>query len=137
MPTCGLGLAESERALPGILTLIEGLLAELSLSAEEIIIRMTGCPNGCARPYLAEIGFVGRAPGKYSLYLGGNAGTTRLNQEYRASVKVDEIVPVLRPLLTRWKNERTGGERLGDFCARVIWPEQKIALVTPATPATN
>jgi sulfite reductase (NADPH) hemoprotein beta-component len=137
MPTCGLGLAESERALPGILTLIEGLLAELSLSAEEIIIRMTGCPNGCARPYLAEIGFVGRAPGKYSLYLGGNAGTTRLNQEYRASVKVDEIVPVLRPLLTRWKNDRTGGERLGDFCARVIWPEQKIALVTPATPASN
>ncbi len=123
MPTCGLGLAESERALPGILDRIEVLLAELELRDEEIIIRMTGCPNGCARPYLAEIGFVGRAPGKYNLYLGGNAGSTQLNREYRASVKVEEIIPVLRPVLTRWKNERLPGERLGDFCARVVWPE--------------
>jgi len=138
MPTCGLGLAESERALPGILGHIEGLLAELGLSDEEIIIRMTGCPNGCARPYLAEIGFVGRAPGKYNLYLGGNAGTTRLNQEYRASVKVDEIIPVLRPVLARWKNERLPGERFGDFCSRCVLPEQiQAGAAQDAAPAPN
>lgn len=124
MPTCGLGLAESERALPGILDNLEGLLAELGLGDEEIIIRMTGCPNGCARPYMAEIGFVGKAPGKYNLYLGGNAGTTRLNREYRASVKTEDILKELRPPLTRWKNERRPGERFGDFCSRIVLPEQ-------------
>lgn len=124
LPTCGLGLAESERYLPGLLDKIEGLLAELGLADEEIIIRMTGCPNGCARPYMAEIGFVGKAPGKYNLYLGGNAGTTRLNREYRAGVKADDILGELRPPLTRWKHERRPGERFGDFCSRIVWPEQ-------------
>lgn len=124
LPTCGLGLAESERYLPGLLEKIEGLLAELGLADEEIIIRMTGCPNGCARPYMAEIGFVGKAPGKYNLYLGGNAGTTRLNREYRASVKADDILNELRPPLTRWKHERRPGERFGDFCSRIVLPEQ-------------
>jgi sulfite reductase (NADPH) hemoprotein beta-component len=127
MPTCGLGLAESERYLPDLLAKIEGLLAELGLADEEIIIRMTGCPNGCARPYMAEIGFVGKAPGKYNLYLGGNAGTTRLNREYRASVKSDDILNELRPPLTRWKNERLPGERFGDFCSRIVLPEQSQA----------
>jgi sulfite reductase (NADPH) hemoprotein beta-component len=124
LPTCGLGLAESERAFPGILDRLEGLLAELGLAGEEIIIRMTGCPNGCARPYMAEIGFVGKAPNKYNLYLGGNAGTTRLNREYRASVKSEDILNELRPPLTRWKNERLPGERFGDFCSRIVLPEQ-------------
>lgn len=135
MPTCGLGLAESERALPGILDRIEGLLAELGVSDEEIIIRMTGCPNGCARPYMAEIGFVGRAPGKYVLAFGGNEGCTRLNREYRASVKTEDIITELRPVLTRWKNERISGERFGDFAARVIWPEQ--AAAAAAAPAVQ
>ena len=121
MPTCGLGLAESERALPGILDQIEAVLAELELSDEEIIIRMTGCPNGCARPYMAEIGFVGRAPGKYSLSFGGNAGTTRLNRVYQAGPsRTEEIIPVLRPVLARWKNERLPGERFGDLCSRIV-----------------
>jgi len=124
LPTCGLGLAESERFLPGLLEKIEGLLAELGLVDEEIIIRMTGCPNGCARPYMAEIGLVGKAPGKYNLYLGGNAGTTRLNREYRASVKAEDILHELRPPLVRWKNERLPGERFGDFCSRIVLPEQ-------------
>ena len=124
LPTCGLALAESERVFPGVLEKIEGLLTELGLSDEEIIIRMTGCPNGCARPYMAEIGFVGKAPGKYNLYLGGNAGTTRLNREYRASVKAEEIINVLRPPLTRWKHERLLGERFGDFCSRLVLSEQ-------------
>ncbi|MDI1320711.1 MAG: NADPH-dependent assimilatory sulfite reductase hemoprotein subunit [bacterium] len=137
MPTCGLGLAESERALPGILDSLETVLAELGLSDEEIIIRMTGCPNGCARPYMAEIGFVGKAPGKYNLYLGGNAGTTRLNREYRASVKTEDLSKELRPLLTRWKNERRSGERFGDFCSRTVLPEQiPVGAAGDAAPTT-
>jgi len=136
MPTCGLGLAESERYLPALLERLEGLLAELGLADEEIIIRMTGCPNGCARPYMAEIGFVGKAPGKYNLYLGGNAGTTRLNREYRASVKAEDILHELRPPLTRWKNERLPGERFGDFCSRIVLPEQsKAGAAGDAAPA--
>ena len=121
MPTCGLALAESERALPDILGRIEGLLGELGLASEEIVIRMTGCPNGCARPYMAEIGFVGRAPNKYQLYLGGNEASTRLNRLYKENVKTDDIVNELRPVLSRFKQERTGAERFGDFCARTLW----------------
>jgi sulfite reductase (NADPH) hemoprotein beta-component len=133
LPTCGLALAESERVLPGMIDRLEGLLGELGLGDEEIIVRMTGCPNGCARPYMAEIGLVGRAPGKYNLYLGGNEGSTRLNQEYRPSVKADELLNELRPLLTRWKNERLFGERFGDFCTRIVLPER--AALAPAIAA--
>jgi sulfite reductase (NADPH) hemoprotein beta-component len=123
LPTCGLSLAESERAIPEILGRIEKLLAEVGIPNEEIIIRMTGCPNGCARPYAAEIGFVGRAPGKYALFLGGNEASTRLNWVYRETVKNEEIVNELRPLLTRFVQQRNGSERFGDFCQRVIKPE--------------
>src|SRR5207249_2935986 len=82
LPTCGLALAESERAMPGIITRIESLLAELGLQQEELIVWMTGCPNGCARPYMAEIAFVGKGPNKYQIYLGGNEPSTRLNRLY-------------------------------------------------------
>jgi len=120
LPTCGLALAESERVFPGVLDQLEALLGELGLGDEEIVVRMTGCPNGCARPYIAEIGLVGRAPGKYNLYLGGGEGSTRLNREYRASVRLEEVIDELRPLLRRWKDERHPGERFGDFCTRVV-----------------
>lgn len=123
LPTCGLGLAESERMLPGLIDRIEKLGGELGLGGEEIIIRSTGCPNGCARPYMAEIAFVGKAPGRYQLWLGGNAAGTRLNRVYKDTVKDAEIEAELRPLFTRWKNERQPGERFGDFAARVLWPE--------------
>ncbi|HVV70801.1 MAG TPA: NADPH-dependent assimilatory sulfite reductase hemoprotein subunit, partial [Verrucomicrobiae bacterium] len=123
LPTCGLALAESERTLPGVLTRIEELLGELGLADEELIVRMTGCPNGCARPYLAEIAFVGKAPNKYQVYLGGNEGSTRLNRLYKDSVKGEELIPELRSLLTRFREQRLKGERFGDFCARVIWKE--------------
>lgn len=123
LPTCGLSLAESERVLPEILTRVEQLLAESGLENEELVVRMTGCPNGCARPYLAEIGFVGKAPNKYQLYLGGNEASTRLNWLFKDSVKNEEIVNELRPLLTRYKAERQPGERFGDFCERVIRKE--------------
>ncbi len=125
LPTCGLGLAESERYLPGLITRIEALLAELGLGNEEIVIRMTGCPNGCARPYMAEIGFVGKAPGRYQIYLGGNEASTRLNRLSKDNVKEAEIVNELRPLFTRFKQERAGKERFGDWVERVVWKEQQ------------
>jgi sulfite reductase (NADPH) hemoprotein beta-component len=123
LPTCGLALAESERVLPDILSRVESLLVELSLQDEELIVRMTGCPNGCARPYMAEIAFVGKSPNKYQLYLGGNEGSTRLNRLYKDSVKGEELIPELRTLLARFKAERNASERFGDFCDRVILNE--------------
>ena len=127
LPTCGLALAESERFFPGLLDRLEGALGQLGLQEEDLIIRMTGCPNGCARPYMAEIGFVGRAPNKYNILLGGGGDLQRLNRDYRSSVKGEDLVTELLPVLTRWKNERIGHERFGDFVARVIWPEQDAA----------
>jgi sulfite reductase (NADPH) hemoprotein beta-component len=141
LPTCGLALAESERMLPGLIDRIEKLGTEVGLGGEEIIIRSTGCPNGCARPYMAEIAFVGKAPGRYQLWFGGNAAGTRLNRIYKDTVKEADVENELRPVLTRWKNERQPGERFGDFAARVIWPEltaaaaAAAAATTPATPA--
>jgi sulfite reductase (NADPH) hemoprotein beta-component len=132
LPTCGLSLAESERAMPGVITRIEELLAEVGLANEEIVVRMTGCPNGCARPYMAEIAFVGRAPNKYQLYLGGNVESTRLNRLYKESVKGDDIISELRPLLVRYKQERTQGERFGDWVERVLWKETTAPAVAAA-----
>jgi sulfite reductase (NADPH) hemoprotein beta-component len=124
LPTCGLGLAESERYLPELITRLEGLLAEVGLGGQEITIRMTGCPNGCARPYMAEIGFVGKAPGRYQLWLGGNEASTRLNRLYRDMVKDPDIIGELRPLFTRYAQKRLAGERFGDWVARALWPDQ-------------
>jgi sulfite reductase (NADPH) hemoprotein beta-component len=124
LPTCGLALGESERIMPEVLGRIEGVLAELGLADEEIIIRMTGCPNGCARPFTAELALVGRAPGKYQLYVGGNQAGTRLAELFRQSVKSDDIANELRPWLSRFARERLGAERFGDFCQRVLLREQ-------------
>jgi sulfite reductase (NADPH) hemoprotein beta-component len=121
LPTCGLALAESERALPGIITRLEDLLAELGLEQEELIVRMTGCPNGCARPYVAEIALVGKGPNKYQIYLGGNEPSTRMNRVYKDSVKGEDLITELRPLFVRFREDRLPGERFGDFCARLIW----------------
>jgi sulfite reductase (NADPH) hemoprotein beta-component len=130
LPTCGLALAESERVMPDILGRIEQLLAETGLKDEEIIIRMTGCPNGCARPFMSEIGFVGKSPNKYQLYLGGNQGSTRLNRLYKESVKTEDITNELRPVLQRFASERVGSERFGDFCDRVILKEAVVPVPT-------
>jgi sulfite reductase (NADPH) hemoprotein beta-component len=118
LPTCGLALAESERMLPALIDRVEQLCAEVGLAGEEIIIRSTGCPNGCARPYMAEIAFVGKAPNKYQIYLGGSENGTRLNRLYKDSVKGDDILNELRPVLSRFVKERTPGERFGDWCHR-------------------
>jgi sulfite reductase (NADPH) hemoprotein beta-component len=134
LPTCGLALAESERTMPEVLDRIEALLAELGLSEEEIIIRMTGCPNGCARPFTAELALVGRAPGKYQLYVGGNQAGTRLGQLFRQSVKSDDIANELRPWFSRFARERLGAERFGDYCQRVLLQEQPTAAASDEKP---
>jgi sulfite reductase (NADPH) hemoprotein beta-component len=123
LPTCGLALAESERILPDLLARIEQLLGEVGLADEEIVVRITGCPNGCARSSMAELGFIGKGPGKYQIYVGGNASSTRLNRLFRESVKNEEIVGELRPVFARFASERLGAERFGDFCERVLWKE--------------
>ncbi len=125
LPTCGLGLAESERYLPGLLDRLEKLCGEVGLAGEEIIIRSTGCPNGCARPYMAEIAFVGKAPGRYQVWLGGNTAGNRLNRVWKDVIKDADIENELRPLLIRFAAERTAGERFGDWCDRVFLNEQK------------
>ena len=127
LPTCGLALAESERMLPGLVDRIEKLCAEVGLAGEEIIIRSTGCPNGCARPYMAEIAFVGKAPGRYQVWLGGDLAGTRLNRIWKDMVKDPDIENELRPLLARFAKERNSGERFGDWCSRVLFQEQPAA----------
>jgi sulfite reductase (NADPH) hemoprotein beta-component len=118
LPTCGLALAESERFLPDLVTQLEGEIEAAGLRDDAIIIRMTGCPNGCGRPYLAEIAFVGRAPGKYHVYLGAAFNGSRLNALYRPSVPADELAPLIRPLLRQYATSRLPGERFGDFAVR-------------------
>ena len=118
LPTCGLSLAEAERYLPDLLTELEEVIEENGLRHDAITIRMTGCPNGCARPYIAEIAFVGRAPGKYNVYLGGGFAGQRLGKLYRESVRSEDIKPLLAPIIARYARERTPGERFGDFCIR-------------------
>jgi len=118
LPTCGLALAESERYLPTLVDELETVLDEAGLRDDEISIRMTGCPNGCARPYLAEIGLVGKAPNKYQLYLGAKYEGTRLNKLYKEVIKGDEVVGELKPIIDRYAKERSEGERFGDFCVR-------------------
>ncbi len=127
LPTCGLGLAESERMLPGFLDRIEKLLTEVGLAGEEIIIRSTGCPNGCARPYMAEIAFVGKAPGRYQVWLGGDVAGTRLNRIWKDVLKEADLETEFRPVFTRFAKERHAGERFGDWCSRVFLKEQPAA----------
>jgi sulfite reductase (NADPH) hemoprotein beta-component len=118
LPTCGLAMAESERYLPTLLEKLETILDEAGLREEEIVIRMTGCPNGCARPALAELSFIGKAPGKYNMYLGGGFAGQRLNKLYRENIGEAEILSELRPILNRYAKEREDGEHFGDFCIR-------------------
>jgi len=119
LPTCGLALAESERYLPDLITELEEILDDVGLTQDAITIRMTGCPNGCARPYIAEIAFVGRAPGKYNIHLGGGFIGDRIGGIWQRSVKSVEIAGLLRPVLERYSKERNQGEKFGDFVIRV------------------
>jgi sulfite reductase (ferredoxin) len=118
IPTCGLAISESERALPGIIDQLEAELKQLGLEDEKLSVRMTGCPNGCARPYQSDIGLVGRSGDKYTVYLGGNILGHRLNFLFKDLVPLPEIVPTLRPLLRAFKEERQPEEGFGDYCQR-------------------
>ncbi|HZL08424.1 MAG TPA: assimilatory sulfite reductase (NADPH) hemoprotein subunit [Prolixibacteraceae bacterium] len=116
--TCGLAFAEAERYLPSLVTKIETILDQHGLFKEEIVIRMTGCPNGCGRPYLAEIGFVGKSEGHYNLYLGGNFIGSRLNTLYKETLSEEEILAELTPIIADYAENRSDGEKFGDFVIR-------------------
>ncbi|GES80661.1 sulfite reductase subunit beta [Rhizophagus clarus] len=119
LPTCGLAMAESERYLPTLVSKLEIIIEECGLREDAITIRMTGCPNGCARPYVAEIACVGKALGTYNLYLGGGFYGQRLNKLYKENLKEDDILKELKPMLNRYAKERNDGERFGDFVIRM------------------
>jgi sulfite reductase (NADPH) hemoprotein beta-component len=118
LPTCGLALAQSERYLPQLIDALETELAQYGLANDEIMVRMTGCPNGCARPYLAEIGLVGTGPGRYNLYLGGAFDGTRLSKLFRQDIGHSDIIAVLGPLFAAYARHRGQGEQFGDFVIR-------------------
>jgi sulfite reductase (ferredoxin) len=119
LPTCGLALTESERALPGVLVELRSELDGLALGDLDLHVRMTGCPNGCARPYTAELGLVGRGKRSYDIHLGGEPVGVRLNALFAENVPRDELIGVLRPVLAAYRDERRAGERFGDWCHRV------------------
>jgi sulfite reductase (NADPH) hemoprotein beta-component len=118
LPTCGLALAESERYLPDLITALDERLSAHGLGDDDIVIRMTGCPNGCARPYLAEIGLVGKGPGRYNLYLGAAFDGSRMSKLYAEDLQHDEIVAILDPVFAAYAKERDEGERFGEFVIR-------------------
>ncbi|KAF3991089.1 hypothetical protein FT663_01788 [Candidozyma haemuli var. vulneris] len=118
LPTCGLAMAESERYLPELIGKLETALEDYGLRHDSVVMRMTGCPNGCARPWLAEVALVGKAMGAYNLMLGGGHHGQRLNKIYRYSIKEDEIMDILLPLFKKWSLERQDNEPFGDYCIR-------------------
>jgi sulfite reductase (ferredoxin) len=119
IPTCPLALTESERVLPEIIDHLETTLAGLDLAGEPISVRMTGCPNGCARPYQSEIGLVGRSGEKFTVFIGGDSFGRRMNVELKDLVPKGEIVPLLGKVFAAFKAGRAGTESFGDFCDRV------------------
>ncbi|OKH16360.1 sulfite reductase, ferredoxin dependent [Fischerella major NIES-592] len=119
LPTCGLAITESERAIPGILERIRALLNKVGLPNEHFVVRMTGCPNGCARPYMAELGFVGSAPESYQIWLGGSPDQTRLAKAYIDKLHHNDLETFLEPIFVYFKKSRKKGESFGDFCDRV------------------
>ncbi len=130
LPTSGLAVAESERAIPGLLDGLEAELEALGLRDAPLTVRMTGCPNGCARPYTADLAFVGRSLGLYHVYVGGGLAGDRLVDLYRADVPTEGIVETVRPLLARWAAERTDDEGLGDFYQRLMGLRARRTTVT-------
>lgn len=119
LPTCSLAITESERVLPSVMDQLEKEIAKLGLSSERFTVRMTGCPNGCARPYNADVGLVGKAKGRYTLYLGGALLGTRLGTIYKDLVPLEQITPTLVPILLAFKQHRqSAAESFGDFCHR-------------------
>ncbi len=121
LPMCGLAVTESERVIPDILGRVRALLTKLGLPDEHFVVRMTGCPNGCARPYMAELGFVGSAPESYQIWLGGSPNQTRLARAYTEKLHVNDLESFLEPLFILFRDQRRNGESFGDFCDRVTF----------------
>ncbi|MGL5028493.1 MAG: sulfite reductase, partial [Shewanella oncorhynchi] len=119
LPTCPLAMAEAERYFPEFIDHIDALQAKHGISEQAIVVRMTGCPNGCARPFAAEIGLVGKAPGRYNLYLGASFEGTRLNKMHRENIQEADILAELDTLFGRYAVERDAGETFGNFTVRV------------------
>jgi sulfite reductase (NADPH) hemoprotein beta-component len=118
LPTCPLAMAEAERYLPGFIGQVEDRLAKYGLREQPLLLRITGCPNGCARPYVAEVGLIGKAPGRYNLYLGGDGRGERLNVLYRENVDEPTILAGLDELFARYAAEKSETERFGDYVWR-------------------
>ena len=121
MPTCGLAMAEAERYMPDFLTKVEAILDGHGLLGEPVTVRISGCPNGCSRPYVAEIALTGRAPGKYNLYLGAGFHGERLNHMVAENIGEDRILAILADLIERYAADRAPGEHLGDFASRTAF----------------
>ncbi|KAG2220182.1 hypothetical protein INT45_005355 [Circinella minor] len=126
LPTCGLAMAESERYLPTLVGYLESAVEEAGLRDDAITIRMTGCPNGCARPYLAELAFVGKAPGAYNVYLGGGHKGERLNKLWKESLREEEILAEIKPIIKQYALERNQGEPFGDWVIRAGYVKKTI-----------
>ena len=118
LPLCSLALAEAERYMPQLFARLEQIMSEAGLAGDEIVVRMTGCPSGCAGPFVAEIGLVGKSAGRYNLYLGGDFAGGRLNRLYREDLDETGILETLRPMLHRYAPQRRAGEHFGDFVIR-------------------
>ena len=129
IPTCGLAVAEAERAMPALVRKLAALLDELDLAEERISFRMSGCPNGCSRPYLGDVGFVGTTLGKYDVMLGGDFNGTRLNRVFAPNVPITEIPSLLRPLFETFRSERRHGEGFGDWTERVGFDTLRVTAV--------
>lgn len=132
LPTCGLAMAESERVMPSVVDRFEAALDSLGLRDEPITLRMTGCPNGCARPYTADIAFVGRRPDLYHVYVGGGLPGDRVADLFAADVGTEDLVPTLQPLLSSWAKHRRGDESLSDYYQRILDREQPRQTITGA-----
>src|SRR5690606_32187788 len=113
-PTCPLAMAEAERFLPQFVTKVEGIMHQHGVGDEHMVLRVTGCPNGCGRALLAEIGLVGKAVGRYNLHLGGNREGTRIPRMYRENINEEQILQEIDQLVGRWAQERNAGEGFGD-----------------------
>ena len=120
LPTCPLALAEAQRYLPHLITKIEPILTKYNLTNEDIVTRMTGCPNGCGRPYVAELGFIGTGPEQYNMMIGGDRYGERLNRLYKEKLNETQILAEIDVLLHQYTDAKNAGETFGDFCNRVI-----------------
>jgi sulfite reductase (ferredoxin) len=137
LPTCGLAITESERVLPSLLDRLRAVLTKVGLAEEHFVVRMTGCPNGCGRPYLAELGLVGQTPETYQVWLGADPNQTRLAEPFMDNMPVADLGKTLEPLFVCFKQNRQAAESFGDFCHRVGFEALREFAATYTPPKSN